>query len=123
MLVSWKDNVAAKNVTGYNVYRNTAKVNSELITDKYFVDTNLADGDYTYTVTAVYGNTESPVSDAATVTVNAAVSTPNSVYSMQYGYNSANIGWDIPQPNLGSLTYNDENAKVETFGLKKKGVS
>lgn len=123
VLVSWKDNVAAKNVTGYNVYRNTAKVNSELITDKYFVDTNLADGDYTYTVTAVYGNTESPVSDAATVTVNAAVSTPNSVYSMQYGYNSANIGWDIPQPNLGSLTYNDENAKVETFGLKKKGVS
>ena len=123
VLLTWKNNIAAKDITGYKVYRNGVQVNTEPVTDMSYVDANLADGSYTYTVTALYGETESAKSDGVEVSVSSAPNAPSALYTTQYGYNSANLIWNAPQPNLGSLTYNDENAKLETFGMRKTGIS
>lgn len=53
--------------TGYNLYRNGEKVNSELITTTSYTDTQLVYGNYTYTVAAVYGEKESLESDPASI--------------------------------------------------------
>lgn len=123
VLLTWKNNIAAKGITGYNVYRDGNKVNTELVTDMSYVDANVADGEHTYTLTTLYGDTESAKSESVTVAVSSALSAPSALYTAQYGYNSANILWNAPATNLGSLTYNDENAQVETFGMNRKGIS
>ncbi|MBQ5730823.1 MAG: hypothetical protein IIV57_04300, partial [Bacteroidaceae bacterium] len=53
--LAWQ--VGNANPTGYNVYRNGEKINSELITTTSYTDTQLVYGNYTYTVAAVYGET------------------------------------------------------------------
>jgi len=45
---------SAGNFLGYNVYRNGAKVNAEVLTDLSYVDSGLESGTYEYTVVSVY---------------------------------------------------------------------
>lgn len=52
---------------GYNVYKNGVKVNSELVTSSSYIDTETTDGNYVYTVTAVYDCGESGFSNEATL--------------------------------------------------------
>ncbi|NCC74499.1 MAG: T9SS type A sorting domain-containing protein, partial [Sphingobacteriia bacterium] len=51
---------------GFNVYRNTVKINQTLITDTEYLDTDLSIGTYTYYVTAVYDIGESGGSNQVT---------------------------------------------------------
>lgn len=55
---------------GYNVYRDGVKINTELVEETEFLDTNVEDGkQYTYIVTAVYEDRgESALSNEAVVT-------------------------------------------------------
>lgn len=54
---------------GYNVYRDGVKINTELVEDTKYLDTNVTDGsEYTYVVTAVYtGKGESAASNEAVI--------------------------------------------------------
>ena len=123
--VSWKPNVAAQDITGYNVYRDGAKVNTELLTNTMFVDNNVAVGEHRYTVTAQYGANESDKSSEAVLNVAAhTLSAPQSLFAKQHGYNSAYMEWSNPATNFGSLTYlNPDDANMETFGLSVDGIS
>lgn len=60
-LLTWT--AGDKQPDGYNIYRNGEKINEELVAETTYTDTKLVQGDYTYTVTAVYGDKESIQSD------------------------------------------------------------
>lgn len=124
--VSWKPNVAAEGISGYNVYRDNEKLNSTLLSATTFTDKDVAAGQHTYTVTAVYGDAESDKSQAAQVNILAErpLSMPQALFTQQHGYNSVYMEWAAPESNLGSLGYfNVENADQETFGLNLQDES
>lgn len=56
-------------LAGYNVYRDGKAVNDAVVEDNAFIDSPVADGEYTYVVTALYDEGESTGSNAAVVTV------------------------------------------------------
>lgn len=125
VLVSWKPNVAAEGITGYNVYRDGKKVNTSTVSGEAYLDAAVADGNHKYTVSAVYGDTESAQSQEANATVaDKPLSAPSGLYTRQQGYNSAYVEWSAPSTNFGALTYyNTDDADIETFGLGLDGVS
>ena len=116
--LTWKQPVNnPTNLTGYNVYRGGEKINAEPVTDTYYIDNSLAFGDYTYSVTALYGDVESDRSGEESVTIAArAVSGPRSLYARQRGYNSAALTWDTPATNLIEKKYYDPTANMIGFG-------
>ena len=74
---------APNTVTSYKVYRNNTLIKSGLTTTTY-TDSNLGSGTYSYQVTAVYNNVESPKSNTASATVNiplsvTATASPNTI--------------------------------------------
>lgn len=123
--VSWKPNVTAKGITGYNVYRDGVKINTELVSSESFIDANVANGEHKYTVSAVYGTDESDKSTEVAMTVNPqALSTPRGLFAQQHGYNNAYLEWSNPSTNFASLSYYDvDNANIETWGLGTNNVS
>lgn len=54
---------------GYNIYRNSVKVNDAPVSALTYTDTRVPKGDHTYVVTAIFGNEESDISNLATATV------------------------------------------------------
>jgi hypothetical protein len=50
-------------IIGYKIYRNSVLINSELVTGLNYADTGLVNGMYNYTVSAVYSEGESLLSD------------------------------------------------------------
>ena len=54
-------------LTGYNVYRDEEKINEELVKEKEYIDEELADGTYSYQVSAVYEHCESDLSEGIEV--------------------------------------------------------
>ena len=122
-LVTWKKNVAADGVTGYNLYRNGVKVNDAPLTEPSYADTNLESGQYTYTVTALYGDVESDKSEQVSVTVAPqAISSPVALYARQRGYNSAVAQWMRPDSNFPTKTYYDANTdNLQGFGVNVEG--
>lgn len=125
VLVSWKPNVLADDITGYNIYRDGQKLNASPVTTDVYADTDVATGDHKYTVTAMYDSEESPKSDEAAVKVTETeLQAPNSVFAQQHSYNNVYMSWTEPYTNYGSLTYYDKNAShVETFGYNGTGLN
>ena len=56
-------------VMGYNVYRDGAKINNELVTEPTYTDLDLGNNTYNYNVTAVYEGGESALSNDYTITL------------------------------------------------------
>lgn len=54
---------------GYHVYRDEARINETLVTERTHTDAPAEDGDYTYTVTAMYNKGESVPTNRVLVTV------------------------------------------------------
>ena len=68
--LDWPRNTET-DMAGYNVYRDGQKLNSSLITDIFFIDVNLKEGNYAYSVKAVdLAGNESGASNAVTLRVN-----------------------------------------------------
>jgi hypothetical protein len=69
--ITWEDSDAMEGtLLGYNIYRNDEKLNTELLTDKEFIDENLAVGMYLYQVSAVYEHCEeSDLTAELTITI------------------------------------------------------
>ncbi len=123
VMLSWTDNVAAQGISGYNIYRDNNKINTALVTSKSFVDATPADGEHSYTVTAVYGGAESAKSEAAALNVAEwKLAAPSAIFTQQRGYNNAYMNWTAPATNYSSLTYfNPEEADMQGFGLSSSG--
>lgn len=116
--LTWQKGLLAGDVLGYNVYRDGTKLNEEPIREMKYYDNVMVEGTYTYTVAAVYNDTEK-VSDEVFVTVNAkSVSKPQTVFVRQKGVNSARMQWLEPETNFINRTYVDmETANLQGFGV------
>lgn len=58
---------------GYNVYRNSERINQDVVTTETYTDEVKEAGEYTYQVTAVYDLGESRLSEGQTVTIDSSV--------------------------------------------------
>lgn len=113
----------AENVLGYRVYRNNEMV-EEISADLLaYMDANLADGEYTYAISAIYeGETGDIVESAQCSAVNVVVAKDplNKAQNIEYrsaNYNDMRLRWNAPASNLPSVKYYDlENATLTGFG-------
>lgn len=65
----WVAPAGAVNLTGYNIYRNGLKINSEPVLSVIFTNTLQTFGTFKYTVTALYGSLESTHAGPVTVVI------------------------------------------------------
>lgn len=65
--LAWENGGSASTPSGYNVYRDGVKINTDPVTEQAYVDNNLIQGGYYYAVTALYGEQESNLSDSVYV--------------------------------------------------------
>lgn len=64
-----KPQVEADSFAGYNIYRNGSRLNESPVKETTYTDAMVDKGDYTYVVTAVFGDEESNISNLATALV------------------------------------------------------
>lgn len=106
-----------KALKGYNVYRNGSKINTALLTTPEYMDRQLNAGDYTYAVTAVYGNKESEKSEEITSTINAHnYQKPLNLLAMQSSFNDVRLVWENPYTNLPAIKYFEHNEVNGSLG-------
>lgn len=104
-------------VTGYNVYRNGVKLNSQPLSSLYYVDGNLEEGEYSYTVKAVYGESVSDDSPAAAAKVaQLTPNAPSNLIAVQRGLNNVRLMWDAPLPSIPSYTYTTDVQEIYSLG-------
>ena len=111
-------------VAGYNVYRNGEKRNAELLTRRYFEETETKEGEYGYAVQTVYINGEtSDMSAASTVDIisTGTAKTPVNTNAKQssYGYN---VLLTFADPDMYQNATSKENFEVSNIGEEVYGV-
>ncbi len=120
--LTWKEPVMnAENVLGYNIYRD-GEVVVEAVSEMAYIDDVVVEGDYTYTVTALYeGEGDEFVESEPSVAVSVAVydepiNGVTSIVSHIYNYNDLKLRWGVPESNLPAVTYYDYDANAAGFG-------
>ncbi|MDR2970971.1 MAG: C25 family cysteine peptidase [Bacteroidales bacterium] len=97
----------------YNIYRNGTKINGEFLTEREYVDENLAAGTYSYQISVVNQNCISELSDPVLVTIDPEFCEPpaNLSYLITDDY-TVTLTWDEPEEIDGELlgynVYRDE---------------
>lgn len=109
--LSWKlPMYNGREILGYNVYRDSVKINTSLIKDLKYTDSTAPLGTPTYAVTAEYATGESKFSPKAKVQVVG----PNECYSVKYLYSELiynkthKFHWGLPTSQM--INYNKNNA-------------
>lgn len=111
-------------VAGYNVYRNGEKRNTELLTRRYFEETETKEGEYGYAVQTVYINGEtSDMSAVSTVDIisTGTAKTPVNTNAKQssYGYN---VLLTFADPDMYQNAASKENFEDSNIGEEVYGV-
>lgn len=111
-------------VAGYNVYRNGEKRNAELLTRRYFEETETKEGEYGYAVQTVYINGEtSNMSAVSTVDIisTGTAKTPVNTNAKQssYGYN---VLLTFADPDMYQNAASKENFEDSNIGEEVYGV-
>lgn len=101
-------------ITGYNVYRNGAKLNEEPVPGPAFTDTPAVDGPHTYVVTTVYNQGESKPSNEISVAFSGIEDITASA-PVEY-FNLQGIGISAPVP--GTVVIRRQGAKVEKIVVR-----
>ena len=116
--ITWKTPRAnAEGVKGYNVWRNGEKITAEPVEGLTYYDKEVADGTYTYTMTAVYADSESDHSGAADVTVSKREpSVPRDLTAFQTGIRDLRLMWYAPLSDMPALKYGEETDFVAGMG-------
>lgn len=112
-------------VAGYNVYRNGEKRNAELLTRRYFEETETKEGEYSYAVQTVYINGEtSDMSAVSTVDIisTGTAKTPVNTNAKQssYGYN---VLLTFADPDMYQNAASKENFEDSNIGEEVYGVN
>lgn len=103
--------------SSYEVYRNNAKIGSITADKTIFVDSNVANGEYTYSVKAVYADASSAPSVEAAITVAESPETAPQRLEAEYrGVSNAFLAWDAPAPRKNSVNYYSETDNIYSIG-------
>ena len=96
--LTWQKGNGSATADGYNIYRNNRRVNAQPVKEMSFTDDKLTYGEYTYKVTAVYGNKESQMSDSVKTFVKdgAQYYAPLGVKSSIDGNKNVHLSWLSP---------------------------
>ena len=100
--LTWSANTD-KTPSGYNIYRNEEKINKAPIAETSYTDTQLVMGNYSYTITAVYGDKESVKSDAAEIYIK--VGAPY--------YAPQQLSVNVTRNSMATLTWLKPNATLQ----------
>lgn len=116
--LSWQEPLAgAEGVVGYNIYRNGVKVNEVPVTETGYIDNTPLAGEYTYHVTALYGDVESVASQSVSARLEEVkVQAPRNFFARQVGYSGGLLQWDLPRTNFIVKSFYEEGASVTGFG-------
>ena len=120
--LTWKEPLMnAANVLGYNIYRDGAIVAAELA-EMAYIDVVPAEGQYTYTVTALYegeGDAVIESEHAEPVVIDVQAEPLNTARNIEWhavNLNNMKLRWGEPEPNSPSFTYFDYNEQATGFG-------
>lgn len=93
---------------GFNVYRNTVKINTSIVTEPMYMDNDLPVGTYTYYVTAVYDEGESGASNEQVIDVIVSVNELNASTFSIYpnpANGMVNIKSDVTMKSVKIMNY------------------
>lgn len=120
--LTWKEPIMnAENVLGYNIYRDGQIIVSELA-EMAYIDAVPAEGQYTYTVTALYAGEGDAVIEseqAVPVTIDVQAEPLNAPRNIEWhavNLCDMKLRWGEPEPNSPSFTYFDYNENATGFG-------
>jgi C1A family cysteine protease len=115
--LSWSFDSRA--LTGYKIYRNDEMIEEIDCTDFpifSYQDENLAGGEYTYYIVALYGDTESDPSDSITAEIY--LPTPSNISFLPIGNTGVMISWDAPEVDVDNYRlYKDGELLSEQLTL------
>lgn len=125
VLLSWKNAEGVAQPSGYNLYRNGEIINTTPISETQYTDINVLHGEYIYTVTALYGDTESVPSDTARigVPVGAPHYAPDALSAVVIRNKEVQLTWTTPGNSLqhpATLAYHNGN-NLKGIGLADGG--
>lgn len=105
VILSWQNN-SSHTPDGYYIYRNGERVNQEVIAEMTYTDSQLVAGNYTYTVTALYGEKESMQADERSIyiKVGAPYYAPHNLSHNVTGNRMVNLSWQSPDATLKENT-------------------
>ncbi|PID30032.1 MAG: hypothetical protein CSB55_00380 [Candidatus Cloacimonadota bacterium] len=102
-------NQAERLLQGYNIYRNTVKINDIPITETDFLDQSLAQGNYVYAVKAVYVSGESEESNTASVEIIIDQINPPVGLSAEVTEYDVTLSWQEPRVEKDFILRNERN--------------
>lgn len=114
--LSWLKPLANEEaVKNYQLYRGSQLIYTG--TDSTYIDKNLADGSYEYTVKAVYEASVSDASEAASATLAPLeAATARSLKAAQRGLNNVNLYWEKPLSNDALYSYYPDGGTIVSIG-------
>jgi hypothetical protein len=110
----------AKGLLGYNVYRDGTVINQNPIPETTFLDPALANGTYSYDVTAVYDEGESTGAGAIEVTIGCPLPVPANLLAEGSGPDEVYLTWEEPV-NPGGIIRWDDGINNDGIGLTTGG--
>lgn len=116
--LTWKAPLAnVSGVKGYQLWRNGEKL-ALLAADEYtYYDRDMTNGTYEYTVSAIYADSESEMSQTATATVADYVyRAPRHLKAVASGVRDMRLSWNAPLANRPALKYGSADDDVISFG-------
>lgn len=107
-----------QDVTGYRLYRNNSLLYEAAASERSYYDRQVvSDRTYVYTMTALYGETESEPSYGVSVSCETRAHRPVRDLTLRaVGYNSLDISWNTPVISLPKLQYFHEDDEISAFG-------
>lgn len=127
--ITWEEPYSnGETILGYNIYRESEKLNSSIITGLTFTDTNPKLGMNSYTVVAIYqyasGMKESVKSEASSIEMIAedGCFSPKKL-AIKVKYNkTVTLTWGLPLPNYASGEVRTGAEELKGYNVYKNGV-
>lgn len=116
--LTWKAPLAnVEGVKGYQLWRNGEKLAQVAAGEFAYYDRNLSNGTYEYAVSAIYADSESEMSQAATATVADFVyRAPRHLKAVASGVRDMRLSWNAPLVNRPALKYGSADDDIINFG-------
>ena len=107
--LAWQANAFATNVIEYQIYRDNEEL--AIVSDLSYTDSNLANGNYSYSIRAIYPNGVSEISNTVVAMVEVLYAPRNLTLTIQA--NSVTLNWDEPnslyRDFIGYKLFRDED--------------